>query len=144
MQSTKLLSALLIGVGTATSAPAAAGETCSVLAGSPSQVVAVPGLAVADLNEDRAFAIPTTAVGKVSAVICDRKSAVPAEFDYKVLQAGLPFAIRSPQDTVWIEIKDGRIAVSYKEGRLSSDEASAIQAWVDRIQPRFYKDASDK
>src|SRR4029079_7572764 len=105
MQSTKLLSALLIGVGTATSAPAASGETCSVLAGSPSQVVAVPGLAVADLNEDRAFAIPTTAVGKVSAVICDRKSAVPAEFDYKVLQAGLPFAIRSPQDTVWIEIK---------------------------------------
>jgi hypothetical protein len=115
-----------------------------VIAGSPAEAVAVPGLAVANLTESQTFAIPTVTAGPVAAVVCDRKSVVPAEFDYKVLQTGLPFAIRSPQDTLWIEIKDGRVAVSYKEGHLSSDETSAIQAWVNRIQPRFYKDASDR
>ena len=144
MQSTKLVSVFLVGVGTVATAGTAGGETCSVLAGSPAEIVAVPGLAVSDLTESQTFALPTETVGPVAAVVCDRKSVVPAEFDYKVLQAGLPFAIRSPRETLWIEIKDGRVAVSYKEGHLSSDETTAIQAWVNRIQPLFLKGASDK
>ena len=120
--------------------PATLAESCSVLAGSPPEMVAVPSISVLGLAKNDSFRLPMGLPANVSAVVCERSSIVPAEFDYKVLQAGLPFAIKVPDgNTLWLEINDGQVRVSYGEGALSTDELSRTQQWLDRIQSNFNK-----
>ena len=120
--------------------PATPAESCSVVAGSPPEMVTAPSISVLGLSKNDSFRLPMGIPANVAAVVCERSSIVPAEFDYKVLQAGLPFAIKVPSgNTLWLEINNGQVGVSYGEGALSTDEQSRTQQWLDRIQSNFNK-----
>jgi hypothetical protein len=133
-------SLLLPAFGVSAAPPA---EICSVVAGSPPKMITVPTLHVLSLTSSDTFSLPPGAPTNVGAVVCERASLVPAENDYKVLKAGLPFALKEPSGaTLWLELQNGQIAVSYKEGALSKSDMSQLQTWVNRVQLFFQTSAA--
>ncbi|MEO8670227.1 MAG: hypothetical protein ABI411_02860 [Tahibacter sp.] len=107
------------------SAPAKTGvvEKCGVVTvgddGQSSSDV-LPSLKVVELTaDDKAFVLPPDAPARVTAVTCGRASIVPAENDYKVLLAGFPFSIIADDRILWLELDNGQLQVSVKEGQLS-------------------------
>ena len=115
-------------------------ESCSVIAGTPPVSVAAPELSVIVLSAANSFSLPAGLPSEVQAVHCERASIVPAEFDYKVVQAGYPFAISVPGGgTLWLELQNGQLGVSFGEGDLSEGEAAQTQEWLNRVQPNFHK-----
>jgi hypothetical protein len=101
-------------------------------------MIEAPTLHVLSLASTDTFSLPAGLPANVGAVICTRASLLPAENDYKVLKAGLPFALKDPSGTtLWLELHNGQIAISYKDGALSQSEISQLQTWVNRVQPFF-------
>ena len=130
-----LVSACLLVVASQTQAAVPGSEICSVLIGSPPREVVMPKLQVGALTANSTFVAPR--VEKLGAVVCARASLVPAPYDYKVLQAGIPLAIRNGINTLWLELVNGRIQVSFGDDALPSQDIESIQAWLNQAQLEF-------
>jgi hypothetical protein len=68
------------------------------------KTVAAPGLRVLDYNnENRLVRFQSDGTSEVTAVFCSRSSAIPAEHDYQVILAGVPFYIKANDRLVVLE-----------------------------------------
>jgi hypothetical protein len=67
---------------------------------------------------------------------------VPERNDYKVVVGGVPFAIKSGDRVLWLEVKDGQLEFNFEDSALSGEEMYAVQLWLNRSQDRFTADAS--
>ena len=133
------LFAAVLAVSVSLSAFAASGasptEICGVIADSPSKMIEVPSLHVLSLTSTGTFSLPSGLPAKIGAVFCERANLLPAANDYKVLQAGFPFALKDPNGAVlWLELRNGQIALSYKKSALSQSEVAQLQTWADHAQ----------
>jgi hypothetical protein len=78
----------------------------------------------------------------VQAIICFRDSLVPSRNDYKVLLAGVPFAIKSGEKVLWLELDDGQLGFSFDEGALNEEETASVQLWLDGAQTNLDRASS--
>lgn len=136
-----LIASLSLSAFGAFAAPPA--EICGVIGGSPPKMVEVPTLHVINLTSKDRFSLPAGLPTNVSAVFCERASLLPAANDYKVLEAGLPFALKDPAGAVlWLELRQGQIALSYKKSALSQSEVAQLQTWANQAQISLQTPAS--
>lgn len=123
-------------------------EKCGVIAkinGKETSIV-LPSLHVIESTAKAGpFVLPADAPPDVSAVECGRRSPIPAENDYKVLQAGFPFYIVAPDGRVSVlELSNGRLQASTRDGEFTSAEISQIQAYLNKAKKYFNAGATDE
>ena len=118
-------------------------EKCGVITevDGKSDSALLEGFRVSDLTvTDAPFKLPENAPDHVTVVECGRNSIVPEKNDYKVLLAGYVFAIVAPDGRVlFLEIENGLLMVSVKEGKFTPEEIPKIQAFVNASQEFFYE-----
>ena len=138
---------LLLAASTAMSALAGiaaadepSGETCSVITleanGAP-KTTPVDGFKVMEqTKKDGAFSLPRRAPQGVQAVICKRPTVVPAENDYKVLQAG--FTLYLTDDLARMAalgLVDGRVQLDLLDGALTAAERALADERLREYPP---------
>src|SRR5690348_9264426 len=119
-------------------------EKCGVIANvnGKERSVVLPSLHVLQATAKLGpFVLPADAPQHVLAIQCGRRSLIPAENDYKVLQAGFPLYIVSHGRMLVMEVSDGQLQIRTVAGRLSSDEIPLIQAYLNKAQEYFYINA---
>jgi len=116
-------------------------EECGVLVNG--ELVKVSSLKIGSLA-DNAILQPLQADPSkmVEAVVCFRDTLIPERNDYKVVVGGVPFAIKSGDRVLWLEVKDGQLRFNFEDSALSGEEMEAVQLWLNEAQERFVADAS--
>jgi len=117
--------ALLLSSGTAQSDAKLVEYGCAVMARENGETVMhkTPGLHIIDYNKSFQFAgFQADGETQVAAILCERSSVIPAEFDYQVLLAGLPFFIKGGERTAVLERSNGKYRLRLVKGNPFSEE----------------------
>ena len=101
------------------------------------KTIAAPGLRILDYNADnRLFRFLPDGPYEVTAVICERSSVIPAEYDNQVLVAGVPLYIKANDRIVVLEFSSQEYQLRLIDGpSFTAQEQEAIQARLKSFLP---------
>lgn len=122
------------------------GRTLETSGGLP-QLVVDPGLHVLEQTQDggKFDPGPTPAGVTIKSIFCARSDIVPAQYDYRVVEAGYPLTIYARDASgktriAVLELADGQLRLrSVGEAGFTPDMTRRIQAFLDASIPQFGK-----